>query len=416
MSGDTTYQMMDHLFRHEAGKMVSLLTHRFGLAQLQLAEDAVQDAFVLARNAWKIQIPDNPSGWLWNAARNRAIDSLRRCGKWKEIANQLGVKDDYELLPVYHEGELADNQLQLIFACCHPALKSEDQLALTLKTVSGFSPAEIGRALLRTEESVQKRLERARDFLRGGTVVLEIPAGADLPPRIEAVCRVLYLLFNEGYNSGKPNEPIRYDLCAEALRCGRLLTEHPRTSVPTASALLALMCFHAARFESRLDTMGRLVRLHEQNRASWDRELIAVGTHYLDAASTGHQFSRYHIEAAIAALHCLAPSFAETNWERLLLLYDALVRVDPSPLVHLNRAVVVAEIDGAAAAIEVILQLPGIEGLLRTHYLFPAVLGEMYGRLSAGLKARDLLQQAQGLTSSGAEKALLQQKIDLLGN
>ncbi|RYY85996.1 MAG: sigma-70 family RNA polymerase sigma factor [Chitinophagaceae bacterium] len=416
MSTDAAYKLMDHLFRHEAGKMVAILTARFGLAQLQLVEDAVQDAFVQARSAWRIDLPDNPAAWLHRVAGNRAIDLLRREGRGHQIISETDAGTSQEPIEAFSDGELRDVQLQLIFACCHPSLKLEDKLALTLKTVSGFSPAEIARALLKTEAAIQKRLERARAHLRDAAIRLEIPAGAAITTRLDAVVKVLYLLFNEGYNSGKPDEPIRRDLCAEAMRCAKLLCEQEQTAQPPVQALLALMCLHAARFDSRLDATGAMLRLHEQDRASWDRELIAVGCRYLEQASRGDILSRYHLEAAIASCHCLAQSFEATGWKRILSLYDLLLTIDSSPIVQLNRAVALAEVDGPDIAIGAILHIPGIEGLLRTHYLFPAVLGELYARLSAHLRATELLAQAKSLTSSQAEKNMLQRKIDGLGS
>jgi len=412
MMPDRTHRMMDHLFRHEAGKMVAVLTARFGLAHLQSAEDAVQDAFMQARRSWLLGPPDEPAAWLMRTAQNRFIDSLRRAGRWKKVTNALPAEGFAELPVICHPQELADAQLKLMFACCHPALNAEDRFALTLKTVSGFSAAEIARGLLLTEGAVQKRLERARAALRAEPLV--IPAGSQLGPRLRSVLSVLYLLFNEGYNSAKPEEPIRHDLCAEAMRCVKLLGEHPVTACGEADALLALMCLHAARFDGRLDELGALVRLEEQDRSRWDRELIAVGYRYLEAAGRGNVLSRYHLEAAIAAEHCRAATFADTDWRRLLYYYNLLQQHFPSPLAALNRAVVLAEAESVAAAIEAVLHIPNIEALMRTHYLFPAVLGDLYRRLSEGLRARELLLQAQQLTASKAEQELLQRKIDRL--
>ncbi|GAA4341229.1 RNA polymerase sigma factor [Flaviaesturariibacter amylovorans] len=417
MSSEGHIQLVDHLFRHEAGKMVAVLAARFGLAHLQLAEDAVQDAFVQAGATWRFgQLPADPAAWLMRTAANRAIDLLRREGRWQRI--QAGLSDsDTEAPPAhYHGQELADAQLQMIFACCHPALKPEDGIALTLKTVSGFSAAEIARALMSSEAALQKRLARARSFLREEGIRLEIPAGPALRTRLDRVYTVLYLLFNEGYHSTKADEPIRRDLCGEAMRCCKLLVEHPAVRQPAAFALLALMCFHAARFDARLTSDNELILLAGQDRTLWDQELIAVGRQYLNEASRGTELSRYHLEAAIAAEHCAAPRFNDTCWPRLLVLYDHLAAMCPTPAVRLARAVVLAETGDIAGAIGYVLATEGIETLLRTQYLFPAILGDLYKRLSETVKARALLEQACALTPSPAERHLLQAKLETLRN
>jgi RNA polymerase sigma-70 factor (ECF subfamily) len=412
-----TEKLVDHLFRHEAGKMVAVLSRLFGLHNLQLAEDVVQDAFIKAQQSWKFNnLPDDPSAWLMQVAKNRAIDIIRRQNNFnlysKELAAELNEQSTYMLHQFFHELEIADSQLRMMFACCHPSLKQEDQVALTLKTVSGFSMQEIARSLLTNEAAIQKRLHRAKEFLKNNHIQLEIPAGEELKKRLETIYTVLYLLFNEGYNSLKADELIRKDLCAEAIRCCKLLGEHKAGDQPSTFALLSLMCFQASRFDSRIDDNNDIILLQQQDRKKWNRELINIGVHYLNKSSNGNELSVYHIESAIAAQHCLAKTFAATNWETLLQLYDMLLQVNPSPAVQLNRAVVLAELGAIEAAIQSILSITGIEKLLRTDHIYSSVLGELYKRLSDTIKANEYLQQAFDLTPSTAEKKLIKTKME----
>jgi len=411
---DTT-RMVDHLFRHEAGKMVAVLANWLGLHNLQLAEDTVQDAFVQALQYWRIHgLPENPEAWLLRTARNKAIDMLRRKKVQGRISGASATYREPDTDVFFHPQEISDSQLRMIFACCHTALKQEDQVALTLKIVSAFSMPEIARALLTTEAVVQKRISRAKAFLRDNNIELAIPAGAELQQRLDTVYTVLYLLFNEGYNSIKADELIRRDLCAEAMRCCKLLTEHALVKQPVTDALLALMCLHAARFESRINSNNDIILLREQDRSRWDHELVRVGFRYLNSSSDGEQLSAYHIEAAIAAEHCLAADFDRTNWPRMLDLYDLLLVVKPAPVIRLNRAVVLAETGETAAAIAAILAIPGIDHLLRSDHIYSAVLGNLYTRLSNALAAKEYLLLAHQLTPSMAEKKLLQLSIGRL--
>ena len=357
MQNSGSIELVDHLFRHQAGKMIAVLTRIFGLHNLELAEDVVQESFLKAMQSWKYgQLPDNPSAWLMQVARNKAIDILRKNSK-----ESVGINEDFLQLednPIgdfFHTDEIADSQLRMIFTCVHPALKEEDQLALVLKTVSGFSVHEIARALVTNEVTIQKRLYRAKEFIRNEKIAFEIPVGTALMPRLEVVHTFLYLLFNEGYNSGKADELIRRDLCGEAMRLCKALTEHRICSTPTNYALLSMMCFHAARFNSRLADDNNIILLQNQDRKKWDQELIRVGYYYLNHSAAGEEISVYHLESAIAAEHCLANNFAATNWARLLQLYDLLFQMKPSPTVELNRAVVMAEMGNLQQAIDSIL-------------------------------------------------------------
>jgi RNA polymerase sigma-70 factor (ECF subfamily) len=394
--------------------MVAVLTRIFGLHNLQLAEDVVQEAFLKAMQVWKFdQVPDNPSAWLMQTARNKAIDVIRRQNYADEYSKQFAAQftEAEDITQFFHEEEIADSQLRMIFSCAHPLLKEEDQIALTLKTISGFSAQEIAKSLLANEAVVQKRLYRAKEFIRNNNIQFNIPTGKELEERLNTVHAVLYLIFNEGYNSMKADELIRKDLCAEAMRLCKLLTEHKRCSQPATFALLSLMCFHAARFESRLNENNELVLLQQQDRSKWNKELILIGHSYLNSSAAGDELSVYHIESAIAAEHCMAASFSETNWQRLLQLYDFLLKVKPSAIVQLSRAVVIAGIGNITEAIESILSIEKIEQLINTHYIYSAVLGDLYKRLSDAMKAKKYLQQAHDLTNSSAEKKLILEKM-----
>jgi RNA polymerase sigma factor (sigma-70 family) len=414
--GKSSQQLVDHLFRHEAGKMIAVLTRVFGIHNLGLVEDTVQETFLKALQVWKYgPLPDNPSAWLMQVARNRTIDLIRRQQKAANISAELSLRLQHEaensIEYFFLDTEIADSQLRMIFTCCHPALGVEDQVALTLKTVSGFGVPEIARALVSNEGAMQKRIYRAREYIRTNNIQFEIPTGLALTERLESVYTVIYLLFNEGYSSMKADELIRHDLCAEAMRLCKLLAEHKVVSQPPCFALLALMCFQVSRFDSRMGEDNTIILLQKQDRSKWDRDLIGMGYHFLNQSSAGNQLSVYHIESAIAAEHCLSPDYASTNWAALLQLYNHLLACKPIPIVRLNRAIVLAETDGIAAAIDSILDIPGISDLLERHYIYPAVLGDLYGRVGNFTESRRLLVKARELTPSLAEKKLLQEKI-----
>ena len=404
---------VDHLFRHESGKMIAILTRIFGVSQLQLVEDVVQESFLRAMQSWKFgNVPNNPSAWLMQVAKNKVVDVLRKRNREQLYDSTNNAFDLETNIPEYfHEQEIGDSQLRMIFTCAHPELKEEDRLALTLKTVSGFSIQEIAQALLSSEDAIQKRLLRARAFIKEQNIQFEIPGGSALSARMDTTLSVLYLLFNEGYNSSKEEEFIRKDLCAEAMRLCKLLTEHAVCNTPSANALLSLMCFHAARFESRISEDNDMILLQQQDRSKWDRNLINVGYSYLNRSSLGEDISVYHLESAIAAEHCLSPSFQETNWPCILQLYDLLFALKPTATVQLNRSIVLAEMGNIEEAIQSVLSIPNLDHLIKTHYIYSTVLGDLYKRLSDALKAKEFFEHALTLTHSRAERNLIQQKL-----
>lgn len=414
--GQSTQQLVDHLFRHEAGKMIAVLTRIFGIHNLELVEDTVQETFLKALQVWKFNaVPDNPGAWLMQVARNRTIDLIRRQQKLVDISGELQMRLQWDTVNTieqfFLDTEIADSQLRMIFTCCHPALSPEDQVALTLKTVSGFGIQEIARALVSNEAAIQKRIYRAKEYIRTNQVQFEIPTGVALAERLETVYTVLYLLFNEGYSSMKADELIRHDLCAEAMRLCKLLTEHKVVSQPSCFALLSLMCFQASRFDSRIGEDNTIILLQHQDRSKWDRDLIALGYHFLNQSSTGNYLSVYHIESAIAAEHCLSPDFESTNWNALLRLYNYLLERKPIPIVQLNRSVILSKTAGVETAIDTILDIPNIRELLNRHYIYAAVLGDLYAKAGNNAESRRLLEKAYELTPSLAEKKLLQEKL-----
>ncbi len=409
-------QLVDHLFRHESGKMIAVLTRIFGMHNLSLAEDVVQEAFLKAVQSWRFgRLPDNPAAWLMTVARNKALDIIRRQQHFQqfsgELADHLQQETEQTIQQLFLETEISDSQLRMIFACCHPMLKEEDQVALTLKTVSGFSSAEIARALVTNESLIQKRLYRARQMLKERNIQLEIPSGYELLPRMETVYTVLYLLFNEGYNSQKAGELIRRDLCMEAMRLCHLLSQHKVSSQPATFALLSLMCLQASRFDSRLDENNCIVLLPYQKRQNWNKELIDQGYQYLRRSARGHRITVYHIESAIAAEHCLSASFEQTNWPRMLHLYNLLLELKPTPVVIVNRSVILAQLGQEEAAIREILNIPGIDQLLSTHYIYGAVLGDLFLKTGQWEEAKSYLSCAYQLTGSLAEKKLILTKL-----
>src|SRR5262249_14681881 len=310
--------LVEHFFRHEAGRLVSVLTRIFGWRHFDLVEDMVQATLLDALESWRVRgVPDNPSGWVHRIARNKILDALRRdqiaqrvLGHWA-ATRPLHAEGLDEL---FFASEIQDSQLRMIFACCHPRLARENQLALTLKALCGFGNSEIARALLVGEEAVKKRLQRATRDLIDHQVTLDPPEAGELASRLDAVHQVLYLLFNEGHSSTDGETAIRGDLCEEAARLCPLLCSHPRSSTPPTHALMALMLFHAARLDARLDQRGCVLLMEEQDRDKWDRGLIRRAQDFLALSARGTVVSAFHLEAGIAFHHCAAACYAETDW------------------------------------------------------------------------------------------------------
>jgi RNA polymerase sigma factor (sigma-70 family) len=398
--------------------MVAILTRLFGIHNLELAEDVLQDTLHEALRTWGVTgIPDNPEGWLMVVAKRKAINIIKREKFYRNFAGDMDtlLKSEwtasYTMDQVFLENEIRDSQLRMMFTCCHPALPAEATVALTLRTLCGFGIAEISAALLTSEANIQKRLYRAREKIRSESIDFTVPAGIHLLPRLDAVLLVIYLLFNEGYSATGDNPVLRKDLCLEAMRLGMLLTEHPATSgYPPLYALMALLCLHAARFDARLDPNNALVILQEQDRNSWDAALIARGMQFLTQSATGGSATAFHLEAAIAAEHCLAPDFASTDWNRIHAYYTALVQLKPSSVIQLNLAIARGKKDGPLAAITLLHELEQHKAL-ENYYLLYAALGEFYCQVGDKNNSTDYFLRAKSLARSPAIRDLLDRKL-----
>jgi RNA polymerase sigma factor (sigma-70 family) len=413
-STGTIHTTIDHLFRHESGKMVAVLSRLLGLQNLETANDIVQDTLLQAMNSWGYNgVPDNPPAWLYRVAKNKAIDFLRRQKKFKEIAPQYAylVESEYSLAPtvnnLFLENEIQDSQLRMMFACCHPSIPEESQVALTLKTLCGLNVTEIAKAFLTNEETISKRIYRAKEKIKAEKIELDVPQSDELPGRVDAVLKSLYLLFNEGYNSSHPEKLIREDLCEEAMRLCILLTQHPQTSYPRSKALLALLCFQSSRLNARLDDKGGIILLKYQDRSKWNQLLIRKGFDYMDAAAEPFEFSSYHLEAAIASLHAAASSFEKTDWKSIYHLYETLYELQPSPVVAMNKAIASAYALTKEIALDQLLKIKGLEN----YYLYHTSIGEIYYELHNREEAKKFYEAALPLTTSLREKQLLKIKI-----
>jgi RNA polymerase sigma-70 factor (ECF subfamily) len=406
--------LVEHFFRHEYGRLVAMLTRRAGAPHIELVEDAVQTALMAALTAWTDQaLPEDPGAWLYRVAHNQLIGDLRRkAGRLRileqEAADRAGEGGDPAAS--YFADEVRDDMLRMLFVCCDDAIPRESRLVLALKTLCGFSTAEIALRLFTTEANVHKRLGRARDRLREAPPDMETPPLEKLRSRLPSVQAVLYLLFNEGYLSAHAEQAIRRELCDEAIRLATLLAGHPVGAVPETFALLALMHLHAARLGARLDGMGGLLLLEEQDRSLWDRESMRLGAEWLARAASGEVFSRFHAEAGIAAEHCFAPSFGQTRWKEIADFYSMLERVAPSPLHTLNRAVAVAEWQGPEAGLAVLQGLVPPAWLVGS-YLWDAVLGDLHRRAGNLEIARQHRERALGSAPTEAVRELLRRRL-----
>jgi len=406
----------DHLYRREAGRMVATLTRIFGVHNVALAEDVVQDAFCRALEVWKFRgVPENPSAWLMASAKNRALDVIRRERTALRYAPELGRLLESEwtlsstLEAAFEPHAIQDDQLRMMFSCCHPALPGNAQIALVLQVQCGFSAREIAAAFLIGLAAAEKRLARAKKVLAASERLFEIVDAGDFVLRLDAVQRALYLLFNEGYHGASPETAVRTELCLEAMRLCRLLLEQQLAATPATRALYALMCFNAARLTTRVDASGNLVPLAEQDRSRWDRRLILEGERNLEAAATGDKVSEYHFEAAIAAMHTRAASAGETDWASVVALYDALLRLRPSPVIELNRAIAIAQIEGPERGLNALRAISDAQKLA-AYPFYPAALGEFELRCGRPANAREHFRAAVALARNSSERRFLERR------
>ena len=416
--GDVT-QVVEQFFRHEAGKIVSTLTRIFGIEHLNRAEDVVQETLVRALQTWPYYgIPKNPSAWITQVAKNLALDLIRRDKVFRAKENEIAhlmeqFSADSLDVSESKENGIADDRLRMMFTCCHPIIPQEMQVALALKTLCGFSPAEIARAFLTSEAAIAKRLTRAKQKIREARIEFEIPAGEELTRRLDGVLQSLYLLFNEGYKASGGGHLIRAELCHEAIRLTTLLAGHPAGNQPRSQALLALMLLNGARLPARLDHEGNILRLEEQNRSQWDPSMIARGLFHLVQSTNGDEASEYHLQAAIAACHCAAQDYPSTDWPRILSFYDRLIDMDDSPIIALNRAVAIANVHGPRAGIEAVEAMHNRQQL-DCYYLLYAVLGEFEADLENRETAMKHFRKALELATIKSEQIFLTKKIQQL--
>jgi RNA polymerase sigma-70 factor (ECF subfamily) len=418
MNGDdSVHRLVDHLFRREAGRMVASLTRSFGPAHLDLAEEVVQEALVQALKRWPFGgVPDQPVAWLYRVARNLALDRFRRHktfrGKAEVLAREsLPLHDEAEDEGVFLSGEITDDQLRLIFLCCHPDLGRDARVALTLKAVLGFSVREIARAFLSRETTVAQRLVRAQRRIKERGIPFEVPEPAELPARLDAVLEALYLAFNEGYGAHEGDRLVRADLCAEALRLVAQLAEREDTGRPAVHALAALLSFQASRLPARVDDDGNLLLLAEQDRSRWDRGLLRQAFGHFSRAAAGDELTTYHLEAAIAAHHAKAASGGDTDWTAILGLYDQLLALNPSPIVALNRAVALAGLRGPEAGLAAVAEIE-THPALADYYLLPATRADLFARLGDTQQAAECYRQALARPCSEPERRFLQRRLE----
>jgi RNA polymerase sigma factor (sigma-70 family) len=406
-------QLVDHLFRREAGRMVAVLTRLLGTEHLGLAEDVVQEALIKALRTWPFRgVPDNPGGWLMQVAKNRALDLLRR--DINLARKEEALRGWTAALAGEADDEALDDQLRMIFICCQPAVPRDARVALTLKIVGGFGVPEIARAYLAKEATIAQRLVRAKRKIQEIRPPFEVPAAAELPAALDSVLEAIYLIFNEGWASSTGDDLIRQDVCGEAIRLARLVAGHPALDVPKAHALAALLLLQAARNPARVDPEGNLLLLSEQNRALWNREKIAAGLYHLDQAARGTELSAFHLEAGIAAAHAMAPSDEATDWPYILSLYDSLLALKGSPVVALNRAVALAMAAGPEAGIaaaEKIRDHPALAG----YYPLLVTLGELYARAGDEERAADSFRAALAAESPEPVRRRIQARLLRLG-
>ncbi|MCW3466018.1 RNA polymerase sigma factor [Chitinophaga nivalis] len=402
---------LKQLFQQEFAKMVAVISNKFGLAHIETAEDIVSETFLTAAENWETKgIPPNPAAWLYTVAKQKTLYHFRRNKILEQkvmpalTARQESTEEAN--LDFSHEN-IKDSQLQMLFAVCDPVIASEAQIGLALRILCGFGIEEIAEAFLSNKETINKRLFRAKEKLRTAGLKMELPPASQLSARLDNVLHIIYLLFSEGYYSQTQNEILRKDLCLEALRLGLMLTAAELTNLPKTNALIALMCFHASRFDAREAGDGRVVLYEEQDETLWDTALISQGIHFLDLSARGSEVSSYHLEARIAYWHCMKEDAAE-KWEQILQLYNQLLQINYSPSVALNRTFALYKANGREAALIEAEKLK----LEHNHFYF-LLLAELYKEIDPE-KALRHLKQAYSLAKTQTEQQGIREKIDRL--
>jgi RNA polymerase sigma-70 factor (ECF subfamily) len=403
---------IETLYRSESGRVLATLVRLLG--DLDLAEESMHEAFAAALESWTAGLPENPRPWLISTARFKAIDAMRRRARFDGAQRDLALYMEARISEAPEEiEEIEDDRLRLIFTCCHPALPPEAQVALTLREICGLTTEEIARAFLVTPATLAQRIVRAKTKIRETPIPYEVPTPQELPERLGAVLQVIYLVFNEGYSAAAGAEVTRAELTREAIRLGQLLTElqpEPEATEPEIMGLLALMLLQESRLAARTSPTGELILLENQDRSLWNREQIAEGVALVENALSSHRFGAYTLQAAIAAVHAEAESIAATDWRQIVALYNQLVRIHPSPVAHLNRAVAIAMRDGPEAGlahINAVLE----HGELANYYLAHSARAELCRRLGRTAEARSSYEKALALTQQEPERQFLQERI-----
>ncbi len=398
--------------------MVSVLARIFGVQNLALAEDVVQDAFCRALEVWSFQgLPENPSAWLMKTAKNRALDVMRRQRTALTFEPELGrlLESEWTRVPTIDElfepNAIQDDQLRMMFSCCHARLREESRVALMLHILCGFSVGEIAGAFVSPHSTLEKRITRSKKVLAASKRLFDITSAEDFSERLPAVRRALYLLFNEGYHGASPDTAIRVELCREAMRLTAILLQHPAGAAPATYALAALMSLHAARLPGRVDASGNLIALYDQDRSQWDQQLLGEGMKFMELSAMGSELTEYHIEAAIASIHARARRADDTDWMAIISLYDRLQTLRPSPVVALNRAIAIAECEGPERGLEEINNISD-KDRLATYPFYFAALGELKLRMGKHPEAREGFRAALALARNPMERTFLERRLN----
>jgi len=401
---------LKYLFQQEFAKMVAVISKLFGLQHIELAEDLVSETFLQATETWAIKgVPENPTAWLYAVAKQKTLYHFRRHNIFeKKVVPEIIARQDKNQQPVtldFSQENIRDSQLQMIFAICNPVIASEAQIGLALRILCGFGIDEIAEAFLSNKETINKRLFRAKEKLRAEKIELILPAENDISKRLSNVLHVIYLLFSEGYYSKTQNQVLRKDLCAEAMRLALMLTEYEKTDSPETDALVALMCFHASRFNARQTSEAAFILYDQQDQSLWDTALINQGIHFLSRSARGDTINSYHLEARIAYWHCIKEDTKE-KWQDILHLYNQLLFINYSPVVALNRTYALYKAEGVTAALKEAEKLQ----LINNHFYF-LLLGELYKNTHKE-KAIFNFKKASVLAKTATEKQGIQKKID----
>jgi RNA polymerase sigma factor (sigma-70 family) len=404
-------ELIPHLFRTEHSKIIAVLCKRFGIEHIEVAEDIAADTFLAAVETWSYKgLPPNPTAWLYTVAKNKARNYFAHHAVFSQkIAQEIKNSSVHagEIEVDLSDKNITDSQLQMLFAVCHPSISGEAQISLALRILCGFGIDEIANAFLTSGETINKRLFRAKEKLRLEKIAIEFPPAADINKRLESVATTLYLLFSEGYYSESRDAVLRKDLCLEAMRLTYLLIENPKTNQPFVNALLSIMCFHASRFEARMNENNELVLYQDQDETLWNQELISKGIYFFKQSSRGNILSKYHLEAGIAYWHTIKADTKE-KWESILQLYNQLLQLEYSPIAALNRTYALSKANGKAAAIAEAekLQITG-------NHFYYTLLGELYKETNPA-KAKKNFQKALSLAKTGTDKQTIQKQIDSL--